>query len=97
MDASWLGYQWGTNEPALLLDLVRLEEPLFGKECWLTSKARGYKDASIMVAADTVLLDAAPDVVDFLRNWAFNIEAYKTVTAWQQDNPDADINDATRW
>ena len=23
----WLGYQWGTNDPALLLDLVQLEEP----------------------------------------------------------------------
>ena len=23
----WLGYQWGTNDPALVLDLVRLEEP----------------------------------------------------------------------
>ena len=23
----WVGYQWGTNDPALILDLVRLEEP----------------------------------------------------------------------
>ena len=93
----WLGYQWGTNEPALLLDLVRLEEPAYSDECWDTTKACGYEDATIIVAVNTVMLDIAPDVVEFLRNWTFDIEAYKTVTAWQQDNPDASINDAALW
>ena len=32
----WLGYQWGTNDPALLLDLVRLKEPTHGEDCWST-------------------------------------------------------------
>ena len=93
----WLGYQWGTNEPALLLDLVRLEEPPYSDECWDTTKACGYEDATIIVAVNTQMLDMAPDVVDFLRNWTFDIEAYKTVTAWQQENPDADTNDAALW
>ena len=35
----WLGYQWGTNDPALVLDLVRLEEPACSDECWFTTKA----------------------------------------------------------
>ena len=29
----WLGYQWGTNDPALKLDLVRLEEPAYSNQC----------------------------------------------------------------
>ena len=29
----WLGYTWGTNEPALVLDLVRLEEPGYTDQC----------------------------------------------------------------
>ena len=46
----WLGYQWGTNDPALLLDLVRLEEPAYSDECWFTTKACGYEDATILIA-----------------------------------------------
>ncbi len=93
----WLGYQWGTNDPALLLDLVRLEEPAYSDECWMTTKACGYQDATILVAVRPDLLERAPDVVEFLRAWDFNIDVYKEVVAWQVDNPDASINDAALW
>ena len=46
----WLGYQWGTNDPALKLDLVRLEEPAYSDECWFTTKACAYEDAQILIA-----------------------------------------------
>ena len=93
----WLGYQWGTNDPALLLDLVRLEEPAYSDECWMTTKACGYQDATILVAVRPDLLERAPDVVEFLRAWDFNIDVYKEVVAWQVDNPDASVNDAALW
>ena len=93
----WLGYQWGTNDPALVLDLVRLEEPPYTDECWFTTKACAYEDATILVAVNTDLLEAAPDVIAFLRNWSFDIPTYKAVAAWQLDNPNADSNDAALW
>ena len=93
----WLGYQWGTNDPALLLDLVRLEEPAYSEECWMTTKACGYQDATILVAVRPDLLERAPDVVEFLRAWDFNIAVYKEVAAWQDENPDASVNDAALW
>ena len=43
----WLGYQWGTNDPALKLDLVRLEEPAYSDQCWFTTQGlrlRGRHD-----------------------------------------------------
>ena len=40
----WLGYQWGTNDPALQFDLVRLEEPAYSDECWSTTMACAYQD-----------------------------------------------------
>jgi ABC-type proline/glycine betaine transport system substrate-binding protein len=43
------------------------------------------------------LLADAPDVVTMLRAWDFNIEVYKEVAAWLQENPDADVNDAAIW
>ncbi len=38
----WLGYMWGTAEPALVLDLVRLEEPPYSDQCEFTTKACGF-------------------------------------------------------
>ena len=93
----WLGYQWGTNDPALVLDLVRLEEPEYSDECWFTTKACAYEDATILIAVHPDLPTRASDVVDMLRAWDFNISAYKVVAAWQSENPDADTNDAALW
>ncbi len=93
----WLGYQWGTNDPALLLDLVRLEEPPYSDECWFTTKACGYEDATILIAVHPELPGRAGDVVDMLRKWDFNIDIYKKVAAWLSDNPNADTNDAALW
>jgi glycine betaine/proline transport system substrate-binding protein len=93
----WLGYQWGTNDPPLLLDLVRLEEPAYSDECWFTTKACGYEDATILIAVRPEILSRAPDVVSMLRNWGFDLSRFKTVAAWQSDNADATVNDSALW
>ena len=93
----WLGYQWGTNDPALLLDLVRLEEPEYSDECWFTTKACAYEDATILIAVHPDLTTRAPEVVAMLRAWDFNIDIFKEVASWQSDNADASTNDAALW
>ena len=93
----WLGYQWGTNDPALVLDLVRLEEPSYSDQCWFTTKACAYEDATILIAVNPDLPSNAPDVVEMLRNWDFNIDIYKDVVRWQGDNPDADAQATALW
>ena len=93
----WVGYQWGTNDPALILDLVRLEEPPYSDECWSANKACAYEDADILIAVHPDLVDAAPDVIDMLGAWDFNIEVYKEVARWQEENSDASSNDAALW
>ncbi len=93
----WLGYQWGTNEPALNLDLVRLKEPPYSDECWFTTKACAYEDATILIGVNYDLPGRAPDVVEMLRKWDFNIAIYKVAAQWQEDNPDAGVNAASIW
>ncbi len=93
----WLGYQWGTNDPPLKRDLVRLEEPAYSDECWFTTKACAYKDATILIAVNPDLLGRAPDVAAMLRKWDFNISIYKAVIRWQDANPDADTESAALW
>ena len=93
----WLGYQWGTNDPALKLDLVRLEEPAYSDQCWFTTKACAYEDATILIAVNPDLPAAAPDVIEMLRKWDFNIEIYKAVVRWRDGNPDATDADTALW
>ena len=93
----WLGYQWGTNDPALKLDLVRLEEPAYSAECEYTTFACGYPDATILIAVYPDLPARAPGVVEMLRNWDFNIDIYKAVVRWQDANPDADVKATAIW
>ena len=89
----WLGYMWGTADPALLLDLVLLEETPYSDECWFTTKACAFEDASILIAVHPALPTRAPDVIDFLRNWEFNISVYKAVAQWTDQN-DANAGEA---
>ena len=93
----WLGYQWGTNDPALKLDLVRLEEPAYSDQCWFTTKACAYEDATILIAVNPDLPGRAPDIIEMLRHWDFNINIYKAVVRWQADNPDANVNATALW
>ena len=93
----WLGYQWGTNDPALLLDLVRLEEPAYSDECWSSTKACAYEDATIVIAVHPDLLEAAPEVIEMLEKWGFRIGIYREVAAWLDENSDASTNDAALW
>ncbi len=94
---AWLGYQWGTNDPALKLDLVRLEEPGYTDECWYTTKACAYQDATILIAVDPELPARAPGVTEMLRKWDFNIGIYKAVVRWRGENPDAGVNESALW
>ena len=93
----WVGYQWGTNDPALLLDLVRLEEPAYSDECWSTTKACAHQSSRIVVAVHPDLKEAAPDVIEMLGAWGFRISLYREVAAWLDENSDASSNDAALW
>lgn len=93
----WLGYMWGTADPPLKLDLVRLEEPAYSDECWFTTRACAYQDATILIAVTPDLLARAPDVIQVLRAWDFNIDLFKEVVAWQDANDTSDVNAAALW
>ena len=79
----WLGYQWGANDPALLLDLVRLEEPPYSDECWATTRACAYEDATILIAANQDLSESRPDVDEMLRNWDFPEHLPPVTAGWR--------------
>ena len=94
----WLGFQWGTNSPALLFDLVRLEEPAYTDECWSTTMACAYEDSTILIAVKAGLSESADDFVDMLTEWDFNVDGnYKPAFRWQAADPNANIEAAAMW
>ena len=82
----WLGYMWGTADPAILLDLVRLEERPYSDECWFTNKACAFKDTTILIAVHSDLPSRTPEIYDFLTKWNFTTADYKGVLQWMEDN-----------
>ena len=82
----WLGYMWGTADPALLLDLVALDETPYSDECWFTTGACAFKDTTILTAVNPGLTDRAPALVHLLEQWGFGIVDYESVLRWKDDN-----------
>ena len=89
----WLGYMWGTADPAIDLDLVLLEEETYSRECWDTDKACHFADSLVLVAVHKSLLPRAPEVIGLLQNWEFGVPTYKEVFNWTKEN-DATVEES---
>ena len=96
-ETPWLGYMWGTGDPALKLDLVRLEEPPYTQECWDTDKACAFAESLVLVAVHKSLLPRAPEVIGMLQNWEFTIDIYKSIFQWMDANPGSEASEAAVW
>lgn len=92
----WLGYQWGTNTPALLLDLVRLEEPPYSEQCWTTTKACGYSTPSIMVTVHPSVSARAPEVVEMLTQYGITVDEYSEIVR-HRVNEELTPPEAVQW
>ena len=93
----WLGYMWGTADPAILLDLVQLEEKPYSDECWFTHKACAFKETTILIAVHSNLPSRRPDVYDFLTKWNFTTADYKGVLQWMEDSSATVEQAALHW
>ena len=93
----WLGYMWGTADPGVLLDLVALEQPEYSDLCWLTDKACKFEDATILVAVHPSLPPRAPEIVEFLHQWDYDIATYKTTLEWITENDKSHAEAAIWW
>ena len=90
----WLGYMWGTGDPALKLDLVLLEEEPYSRECWDADKACHFDESLVLVAVHNSLLPRAPEVIGFLQEWEFTIDVYKGIFQWIDANEGSTPEDA---
>ena len=82
----WLGYMWSTGEPALKLELVRLQEPTYTTECWNSNKACAFQGSLVLIAVHGDLVSRAPEVIAFLHKWEFTIDSYRGIFQWMDAN-----------
>ena len=92
----WLGYMWGTGDPALKLDLVRLEEPPYSQECWNTNKECAFADSLVVIGVHNSLPLRAPEVAEMFRNWDFTIDMYRSIFQYM-DATGSGVSDAAIW
>lgn len=93
---NWLGYYWGPTTVSAELDLVMLEEPPYSDACWADNKACAYPTAEILVAVHPSLIPAAPDVIEFLRNWDFPAEHAVAVATYANES-EASMEEVAQW
>ena len=82
----WLGYMWGPSRLSEELDLTILKEPAYSEECWANAKGCAYPTATVLVAVNPSMLNVAPDVVEFLRNWEFTTRRQVLTEKWMNKN-----------
>lgn len=92
----WLGYQESLNDSVLLLDLVRLTEPEYSDQCWHTTKACAYQDATILIGVNPELAGRAPEVMAMLRKWHLDTDSYARLARWRIEQ-DASYADTAIW
>ena len=93
----WLGYMWGTGDPALKLNLMRLEEKPFTEECRETTKACAFGDSLVLTAVHKSLPEQAPDVIEMLGKWEFSVDLYKSTFTYLAENPGSEPANAALW
>jgi len=93
----WLGYMWGTADPAVVLELTPLEEPAYNDQCWYTHKACAFEPTTIITAVNSDLPGRAPALVHLLEQWDFGLVDYRDLLRWMNENDADEESAALHW
>ena len=70
----WLGFYWSPTWVLGKYDMTWIEMPPFNQEVWDATRACEYPITNSDIVVNVGLLDSAPDVVEFLRNYETDVE-----------------------
>lgn len=84
-----LFYYWGPTKLASELDMRRLEQP-DPSECPNNDPVHGceFPAAQIMIAMNTSLVDEAPELISFFREWDWSAVNQLAADGWYAENKD---------
>lgn len=92
----WVGYYW---EPTWIIgkyDMVLLEDEPYSKEKWDGGYACKWPSQKVTIAVYKDVINDAPEVVEFLKEYKTSSELTSKALAYMQDN-DADTKEAAKW
>lgn len=92
----WVGYYW---EPTWIMgkyDMTLLQDEPFDEEKWENGYACEFPGVKVAVSVNKDVIDSAPEVVDFLKNYKTSSDITNNLLAYMQEN-DAESEDAAKW
>lgn len=92
----WVGYYW---EPTWIMgqyDMTLLEDDPFDTDKWESGYACEFPGVKVTIAVNKEVMEKAPEVVEFLKNYKTSSELTNKMLAYMQEN-DASSEDAAKW
>ncbi|MDD3840796.1 MAG: ABC transporter substrate-binding protein [Clostridia bacterium] len=92
----WLGYYWDPTWITGKYDMTLLEDEPYDQEKWEDGYACEFPGVTVTVAVNKEMVDKAPEVVEFLKNYETSTKLTSEMLAYMQDN-DAEADEAAEW
>ncbi|MGI5860135.1 MAG: ABC transporter substrate-binding protein [Tepidanaerobacteraceae bacterium] len=92
----WVGYYW---EPTWIMgkyDMTLLEDEPYSDEKWNSGYACEFPGVKVTVAVNKGVIENAPEVVEFLKNYETSSELTNKMLAYMQEN-DAEADETAKW
>lgn len=92
----WVGYYWDPTWIIGKYDMTLLEDEPFEQEKWDNGYACEFPGVNVTIAVNKDMVEKAPDVVEFLKNYETDTEINSELLAYMQDN-DGDLDKTVEW
>lgn len=93
----WVGYYWSPTAVTAKYDLTLLEEPEFDKDVWEETKGTEFPPNDVVVGVNSDIVDAAPNVVDFLSNYETSNALTEEALKYMDSKEDISADQAAIW
>ncbi|MFC1865509.1 ABC transporter substrate-binding protein [Chloroflexota bacterium] len=95
-EEAWIGYYWKPTFLMGQLDMTQVIEPPYDEEVFNTNYACAYTSDRIDIVVHSSLLERAPEVVTFLRNYETNSNMIAKALVYMEEN-EVDHAGAALW
>ncbi len=92
----WVGYYWEPTWVMGKLEMTLLEEPPYDPEVWESNKGCHYPAAKVQKGIHNDLQNSAPEVVEFIENYATTLQQNNELFAYMIEN-NGDTEKAARY
>ncbi|SKC46270.1 ABC transporter substrate-binding protein [Maledivibacter halophilus] len=96
MGEPWVGYYWEPTWITGMYDMTLLEEPEYSEEKWNNGYLCEFKPVDVTVCVNADLVNTAPDVVEFLKNYKTSSAITAKALSYMKEN-NVDEKAAAKW